>query len=304
MDSPPIELYSEGFRCAPARSNGDVDLEEGIEETAGYRGWVILVDEVKKDWNKRITFIWFQTFCCLLVLHPAFCILGELSWLYIFESVSLSDLRNLVRPPYGISRFMSSATTLQILRAFYEKFMLELCIFLSLVFLLTLFVKTLRRRVNICALICSQVIVDHAKMDLEAMGFSAQSTCIADAEDIFLQLLQSFDVPQHSQSRIDPQRYIIPARASSMINNRTLYNPLFFVFFHCPLIAIVCFIKFSISTLPPGTFLFSLIFGVIYILALLAVVVIWSFFAFHRLPTAEDIWGRFVMDLNPVVHQV
>ncbi|KAJ3849376.1 hypothetical protein EV368DRAFT_85622 [Lentinula lateritia] len=188
---------------------------------------------------------------------------------------------------------------------------LEICILLPLVLLLTSFSRALKKRVDVCARVCTQVIVDPSKVDLEALDFASQSTCIADIEAVFLRV---YSPAQHSQAINIPQIPVVQMGAFNTIGSTTLYNPPFCAFFHCPLIALVCFLKYSMvpllvsalglgdnssehDSLPP-MFIFSLTFGTIYMFALLAVAVIWALFAYHHLPTAEEICSDIVKDIT------
>ncbi|KAJ4485201.1 hypothetical protein J3R30DRAFT_1324015 [Lentinula aciculospora] len=297
-----------------------MDIEDGIEELQSCRLWTILVCNVKKDWNQRIRKVWLRTLLLSLILHLALCVAGEISWMVIFEPSLASELKNILIPSsfdsQSTSNALASTFSTHISRILY-KFKIELCVYLLLVFIMTLFANTLKKRVDICGRIFTQVILDLSKLNLEALGFLAEPTCITDVEDIFLRLLNPM---RRSQANIiSPE--ILQSGASSIINWKPLYNPLFCAFFHCPLIAFVCFLKFSMVPLlasalglgdessmdysfPPATFIFSLIFGLIYLLALLCVAVLWSIYAYHRLPTAEDMWSSFVMDVDLFVSQV
>ncbi|KAJ3841302.1 hypothetical protein F5878DRAFT_22479 [Lentinula raphanica] len=171
-----------------------------------------------------------------------------------------------------------------------------------------MFVTILKKRVDVCARVCIKAVSNPSSVAIEDLGVSAESDClIADAEYLFLRLSQS---SRHSPPETFPQTSVSEDGSSSIINKGTLYNPSLFVFFHCPLIAILCFIKFSMiplflstpanesSTPPSGAVLFGVIFGVISTSALLAVAIVWSLFAYHLLPHVEDIWAAFLLDLE------
>ncbi|KAJ3886905.1 hypothetical protein GG344DRAFT_69261 [Lentinula edodes] len=325
--------------------------EGGIEEVLGRRAWIILVHNVEKTWNMRIRHIWLQVGTHFIVPMAYVAEWADSSLdtpsITRLASGALHTRRNIVAlyirtilsqvkfslQPFAVSlinpsefkRILSylyrdikaasiaDVTTLllQIPRVVY-RLKLEICILLLSVLLLTSLSRALKKRVNVCARVCTQVIVDPWKVDLEALEFAPQSTCIADIEAAFLRILYS--PAQHSQAINIPQTSVVQVGALNTIGSTTLYNPPFCAFFHCPLIALVCFLKYSMvpllvsalglddnssehDSLPP-MFIFSLIFGTIYTFALLAVAVIWALFAYHHLPTVEDICSNIVKDIN------
>ncbi|KAF9074312.1 hypothetical protein BDP27DRAFT_1316845, partial [Rhodocollybia butyracea] len=294
------------------------DLEEGVDEhlNSGYRLWASLVSNTQSLWDSRLRALWIRTLLFILILHPTLCLLGELIWLYSFESYSASDIQYIISSSswYPSPNANIAAQLLRTPALVLEKFYLEFCIFPFLVFIVTIFMKTLRNRLKVCAQVCTISILDPLKLG-DAV-FSTQPACTAQVEDAFCRKLQNLQSHHTMQESVGLETSAVTG-APNIFRKTTLYDPAFCAFIHCPLVALVCFLKFSMVSLfisAPGLkddqlahtplssarFILSLIFGLVYSFSILAVAVIWSLLAYHQLSTEDEIWGHFLKDLDTI----
>ncbi|KAE9396329.1 hypothetical protein BT96DRAFT_922175 [Gymnopus androsaceus JB14] len=287
---------------------------------SNHEGMELASVQYQKRWVKKLSSVWLRTILLLLLIHPVLCLAGEMLWLYLFESYSFSDLCQLLSTWKPVGPAANSHITIQLFQIpwlIFTQFKLEFCIFPTLVVLLAFFTQTLKRRMGACARVCTQAILDPLKLDIaigsgEVRGFSAQADCISDAEDVFSRVLQSVYSSGHGLRASADVEAPVDRVEAPIITHDVLYNRAFCAFIHCSLIALISFLKFSMipiftsvsahgnghSSLSPSGFIFALVFGLIYTLALLAVSVVWAMFAYHRLPTEDDMWSEFLNDVE------